>query len=72
MLMGRKIISLLCSFQKQPIDQHIDDVDVDDAVDEKRIYVKKSKSMLKWLVQTLHDNNLAMLSHTCFDSHHAS
>ena len=60
--------------QNQPIDQHIDDVDVDDAVDEERKIIEESRNMPKWLVQTLRDNKLAtpLPSRTRSGSHHAS
>ena len=58
----------------QPTHEHVDDVDVDDAVDEERTLIEESRNMPKWLVQTLCDGKLAapLSSHTCLGSHHAS
>ena len=56
------------------MDEHVDDVDVDDAIDEERKDIEESRSMPKWLVQTLHDSKLStpLSSRTCLGSHHAS
>jgi len=39
--------------------QPISDVDVHDTLDGERTEIEESRSMPKWLVQTLHDSKLA-------------
>ena len=58
----------------QPTDEHVDDVDLYDAVDEHRIDIEESINMPKGLVQTLCDNKLASPLSICtrLGSHHAS
>jgi len=56
------------------IDQPIFDADVYDALEGERTKIEESKSMRKWLVQTLHDNKLdaPLPTRTRFGSQHAS